>query len=254
MSLVEVSPRGWPGNVRLFYTTRIGGHSKPPFDESNVGFHVGDDAGAVRANRADLRAGLPAGTQIAWLEQVHGTEIVPAVDSLQAPCRADASWTGEDRVACAVMVADCLPVLLTDRSGSVIAAVHAGWRGLAAGVLESAVSALDVVPRELCAWLGPAIGRNAFEVGAEVRSAFLQGNELQGDEGGSVAACFRASPIRPGHYLADLNGLAMLRLRGIGLNTIESLDLCTFGDPHRFFSYRRDGTTGRMACLIVRDN
>ncbi|WP_439100683.1 peptidoglycan editing factor PgeF [Congregibacter sp.] len=248
MSVVKVSPRGWPGNVRIFYTTRTGGHSEAPFHGFNLGLHVGDDLGAVKKNRADLLAQLPAATEIAWLEQVHGTQVVQACDSLQTPARADASWTGDARVACAVMVADCLPVLLSNLSGTVVAAVHAGWRGLAAGVLESAVSALNVAPRELCAWLGPAIGREAFEVGAEVRSTFLRQDDSDG-----CAACFRASPTRAGHYLADLSALATLRLDGLGLRKVEGIGLCTAGDAGRFFSYRRDDITGRMACLILRE-
>ncbi|WP_439107211.1 peptidoglycan editing factor PgeF [Congregibacter sp.] len=249
MSLHEVRLQGWPENVRVFYTTRDAGHSQAPYDGFNLGLHVGDDAESVLQNRTELQAQLPLGTRIAWLDQVHGTHTVAARDSLNEAVTADASWTADAGIACAVMVADCLPVLLSARSGEVVAAVHAGWRGLADGVLESAVSALGVAPREVCAWLGPVIGRDAFEVGPEVRWAFLQWlNTADCD------ACFRASGDRPGHYLADLNALARLRLGAIGLREVQSLNACTVSDPSRFFSYRRDGTTGRMACLILRDS
>ncbi|MDA8962021.1 peptidoglycan editing factor PgeF [Congregibacter sp.] len=157
-------------------------------------------------------------------------------------------WTRDAGIACAIMVADCLPVILSDRAGSVVAAVHAGWRGLVAGVLESAVSSLGVAPQELHAWLGPAIGRDSFEVGPEVRSAFLKHSAAA-----ATASCFRPSNRRDGHYLADLPALARQRLRKLGLIDIQAFKACTVGEPARFYSYRRDGVTGRMACLILRN-
>lgn len=246
MSVHEVRPHHWPDNVQVFYTTREGGHSKDPYRGFNVGLHVGDLEQSVRQNRAQLLDCLPAGTRIAWLNQVHGTRVVPACDSADVPVSADGSWTGDTKIACAVMVADCLPVLLSDRRGSVVAAVHAGWRGLAAGVLESAVAAMKVAPQEVCAWLGPAIGRDSFEVGPEVSRAFID-NDNRAD------SCFRPSDNRPGHYLADLPALAEQRLRGLGLIQVQAFEACTVSEPERFFSYRRDGATGRMACLILRN-
>ncbi|WOJ96479.1 peptidoglycan editing factor PgeF [Congregibacter brevis] len=248
MSVEEASLEDWPVNVRIFYTTREGGHSEGPFRGFNLGLHVGDREEAVLENRAVLQSHLPEDTKIAWMDQVHGIRVVAASDSITTPLPADACWTCESGIACAVMVADCLPVLLTDQRGDVVAAVHAGWRGLAAGVLDSAVSALKVPPEEICAWLGPAIGKEVFEVGPEVRAAFITG-----DSGSGLSACFRLSPHHAGHYLADLSELTRLRLQRLGVFNVSSLNACTVNEPDRFFSYRRDGVTGRMACLILRD-
>lgn len=247
MSVHEVQLAGWPDKVRVFYTTREGGCSEEPYRGFNLGLHVGDIEQSVQKNRSKLLANLPSTTGIAWLNQVHGTHIVEACDSLHTPMTADGCWTRDSGIACAVMVADCLPVILSDRAGSVIAAVHAGWRGLAAGVLESAISSLAVAPQDVFAWLGPAIGSDRFEVGPEVRSAFLKL-----DASAATNRCFRPSGIRDGHYLADLPGLAQQRLRQQGLVNIQTLKACTVGEPERYFSYRRDGVTGRMACLILR--
>ncbi|MFK8042944.1 peptidoglycan editing factor PgeF [Congregibacter sp.] len=249
MSVEEASLEGWPDNVRVFYTTREGGHSEGPFRGFNLGLHVGDREEAVLENRAALSDHLPKDTKIAWMDQVHGIRVVAASDSIATAMPADACWTRDSGIACAVMVADCLPVLLTDRRGEVVAAVHAGWRGLAAGVLDSAVSALNVPSEDICAWLGPAIGKEVFEVGPEVRAAFIAG-----DGGAGLSAYFRSSPHRPGHYLADLSGLARLCLQRLGVFNVSSLNACTVSETDRFYSYRRDGTTGRMACLILRDN
>ncbi|WOJ93471.1 peptidoglycan editing factor PgeF [Congregibacter variabilis] len=248
MSVHEVRLAGWSDKVRVFYTTRTGGRSEGPYRGFNLGLHVGDSEQSVQNNRRELLAKLPPRTRIAWLNQVHGTQIVEASDGLGPPITADGCWTKERGIACAVMVADCLPVILSDRAGSVIAAVHAGWRGLAAGVLESAVASLGVAPQEVYAWLGPAIGRDRFEVGPEVRSAFIKH-----DASAATERCFRPSDMRVGHYLADLPGLAQKRLRGLGLADIQTFSACTVDEPTRFFSYRRDGVTGRMACLILRN-
>lgn len=200
-------------------------------------------------NRGQLLARLPADSRIAWLDQVHGTNIVPATDSLDQAIRADGCWTRAPDIACAVMVADCLPVLLCDRAGSAVAAVHAGWRGLAAGVLESAVVAMDIPPKELLAWLGPAIGKASFEVGPEVRSVFAQHTDSA-----TCGEFFSPSPMNTGRYLADLPALARQRLTALGLDDVRCLNACTVSDSERFFSYRRDGVTGRMACLILRSS
>jgi hypothetical protein len=193
---------------------------------------------SVRTNRASLRDLLPAEPK--WLLQVHGARVVDA-DRLQLPVEADAAVARNPGSVCTVMVADCLPVLLTDRAGSVVAAAHAGWRGLAAGVLENTVRAMGTAPDKLLAYLGPAIGSSAFEVGADVRDAFLA-------RSADAATAFVAH--KPGKWLADLSALARQRLRASGVTQIYGGGLCTYSNPRRFFSYRRDKITGRMAALI----
>jgi polyphenol oxidase len=227
-----------PARVRTCLTTRQGGVSLPPWDSFNLGTHVGDRPEHVASNRKRLVDAL--GCQPAWLEQTHSTRVVAA-----DPYRiedADASWTGALGVACAVMTADCLPVLFCDRAGTRVAAAHAGWRGLAGGVLENTVTALGVAPEELLAWLGSAIGPRVFEVGPEVREAFLTCHP-------QTAAAFTPAE-RAGHFLADIYLLARLRLEAVGLTAVHGGGLCTFSDADRFYSYRRDGQTGRMAALI----
>lgn len=229
-----------------FTTTRRGGCSAPPYASLNLGHHVGDTPGAVAANRERLLESLSAGqsgvTRIQWLRQLHGTGVVAAPAGEEYP-QADACWTRERGVACAVLTADCLPVLFCDRAGTTVAAAHAGWRGLAAGVLEATVAAMGSPAADLLAWLGPAIGPGAFEVGAEVREVFCRGN--------AAAEQAFLPAHRPGHYFADLYALAQLRLAGIGVGRVYGGDLCTHSDPGSFYSYRRDGETGRMASLIA---
>ncbi|PWG62619.1 peptidoglycan editing factor PgeF [Sediminicurvatus halobius] len=230
-----------PPGVCALATTRAGGVSKPPFDTLNLGTRAGDDPSAVAANRGRLRhlAALPAVPS--WLAQVHGRRVVHADEVMPDVTEADAVWSDRPGAVCAVLVADCLPVLLADRDGRCVAAAHAGWRGLAGGVLEATVAALPVGPGALVAWLGPCIGPDAFEVGVEVREAFLDGDS-------GATGCFRPSPA--GRWLADLGGLARRRLAGAGVAAIHGGGLCTYSDPARFFSYRRDGRTGRMAALV----
>jgi hypothetical protein len=247
VSVHVLSLEGWPENVRILYTSRYGGASKGAYASFNLGAHVGDEADKVSANRAQLLAALPAGVEIAWLNQVHGKRVLEFGDVPAAPPEADASWTAQAGIALAIMTADCLPILLADRRGIVVAAVHAGWRGLASGVLEAAIDAMPTPPGELLAWLGPAIGADAFEVGAEVRSEFLACADTA-----ATRACFRESPGRPGHFVANLQALARLRLAGAGVPDVKGADLCTYSRPEQFFSYRRDGVTGRMASLILR--
>lgn len=235
-----------PAGVRAFTTTRGGGVSAGDFSGFNLGDHVGDDAAAVAANRARLQGLLPPGSAIQWLQQCHGSDVVAAAATECAAPSADACWTGRERLACAVLTADCLPVLFCDRGATVVAAAHAGWRGLLAGVLEHTVDVLPVAPGELLAWLGPAIGPAHFEVGEEVLLAFCSRAATSRDQ---IEACFRPSGRR-GHYLADLYGLARLRLRQAGVGGVFGGGYCTFADPARFYSYRRDGRTGRMASLI----
>ncbi len=232
----------WPAppGVRAGVTTRLGGVSTAPFDSLNLGDHVGDDGAAVAANRALLeqRLGLPGAP--CWLRQVHGTAVVELPAATAAP-EADGAFTRQSGVVCAVLTADCLPLLLCDREGRRVAALHAGWRGLAAGVVEQTLDRLGTPAAEVMAWLGPAIGPDAFEVGEEVRRAFL-------DADGGASGAFRPSPS--GRWLADLCELARRRLKRRGVEAIYGGHWCTFGERERFFSYRRDGTTGRMASLI----
>lgn len=232
----------WPAPVRVraVSTTRHGGVSAPPYGSLNLAEHVGDDPVCVAENRRRLMAAVGYPAEPAWLKQVHGTTVI-AAGQARAPMVADAAWTREPGRPCVVMTADCLPVLLCDRAGTVVAAAHAGWRGLASGVIAAAVTSMKASPVELLAWLGPAIGPDAFEVGAEVRTAFL---ELDADN----ADCFQPSPA--GRWLADLYELARRQLRALGVSAVYGGDYCTFGDSKRFFSYRRENPTGRMATLI----
>lgn len=250
-----------PAGIQAFCTTRRvygpatenteaggGGESLAPFDRFNLGHHVGDNAAAVAANRRRLQDLLPPGITIQWLRQVHGTRAVRAPIAGDYP-EGDASWTRRRATACAILTADCLPVLLCDRAATVVGAAHAGWRGLVAGVLEATVAAMEAAPGDLLAWLGPAIGPDAFEVGAEVREAFCEAAR-PGTVRQRVGACFRPSG-RPGHYLADLYALARLRLAAAGVTAVYGGGLCTYSDAARFYSYRRDGETGRMASVIT---
>jgi YfiH family protein len=234
-----------PANVIALTTAREGGVSEGRFGSLNLGDHVGDEPGRVATNRDRLQRLLPATAEIQWLSQVHGIDVCAASRGGSIPT-ADACWTSQSNLACAVMTADCLPVLLTDRMGTVVASAHAGWRGLQAGVLEQAVAAMPVNSGELLAWLGPAIGPAAFEVGVEVRQAFIEAVPGMGTEG-----CFQPSPGRPGYYLADLYSLARTRLKLSGVDAVFGGDYCTFSQAESFYSYRRDGQTGRMASLIL---
>ncbi|MGC3981961.1 MAG: peptidoglycan editing factor PgeF [Steroidobacteraceae bacterium] len=230
-----------PANVRTASTLRIGGVSQPPFDTLNLGSHVGDSAEAVLTNRARLADALRLPGEPCWLNQVHGTAVVEAAVR-STPATADACVTRSPGKVCAIMTADCLPVLFCSRDGDRVAAAHAGWRGLAGGVLESTVSALNLPGSQLLAWLGPAIGPQAFEVGDEVRIAFTSQDV-------AAAQAFQPSH-RPGHWLADLYLLARQHLARLGVTAVYGGGFCTYTDEARFFSYRRDGRTGRMASLI----
>ncbi|APW36862.1 laccase [Rhodoferax koreense] len=245
-----------PANVQAIFTTRAGGVSAAPFDRLNLGDHVNDAPEAVLANRAVLKAAITA--EPVFLQQVHGTRVA-ALDTAPrgGPIVSDACLATQPGLACTIMVADCLPVLFSNRQGSAVAAAHAGWRGLAGeqglGVLESTVNALlqaagpGACVSDMIAWLGPCIGPEAFEVGDEVRAAFVA---WQAD----AAALFRAG--RPGKWFADLPGLARLRLRALGFANVQihgndgSPAWCTVHNPSRFFSYRREGLTGRMAACV----
>lgn len=232
--------------VRAVSTTRRGGVSDPPYDSFNLGFHVGDDPARVEQNRRRLQKIAGGQVELCWLSQVHGTTVVRAEEALEAdePVEADGCVSTTPGLGCVVLTADCLPVVLCDRQATVVAAAHAGWRGLAAGVLEATVESMEVAPGALMAWLGPAIGPDVFEVGDEVREAFVDADE--GAEG-----CFRPSPFHPDdRWVADLYELARRRLEHCGVTAVFGGGVCTYSDQERFFSYRREGTTGRMATAV----
>lgn len=237
-----------PANVLALCTTRRGGCSVAPYESFNLAHHVGDSDSSVAANRACLAAALPAGAELSWLSQVHGTVVVAAGHSGHNP-EADAQWSRDPLAVCAVLTADCLPVLLCSAIGDVVGAAHAGWRGLLAGVLEATVGAMDTPPGQLLVWLGPAIGPAAFEVGSEVREGFR--DRASPSALSAIEACFVSHPDRPGYWFADLYALARVRLGALGVTRIFGGGLCIHGDSERFFSYRRDGQTGRMASLIL---
>ena len=227
-----------PANVRALQTTRNGGHSREAYASLNLGDHVGDDPLVVAANRQVLSPFLP--TEPVWMRQVHGTSIIDAATANCLP-EADAAFATVPDTVCCVMTADCLPVLLCDRAGTGVAAVHAGWRGLLHGVIESTIAAMPAQSSELLAWLGPAIGPHAFEVGDEVRQGFVDANA-------NAEEAFVALP--QGKWLAHICLLARQRLNAAGVTQIYGGDFCTYTDVERFFSYRRDGVTGRMCSLI----
>jgi YfiH family protein len=235
-------PPRWPAppNVRAAFTLRSGGVSAPPFDTLNLGAHVGDGAAAVSENRARVRAALRLAAEPLWLKQVHRADVFDADAGLPAT-PADALITRRRGIVAAIQVADCLPVLFAARDGSVVAAAHAGWRGLAAGVLETTVARLGVEPSGLLVWLGPAIGPAHFEVGAEVREAFLRHD---------AAAGGAFTPNTRGRWQCDLLALARQRLQALRIKEVSGGEWCTYSDPTSFFSYRRDGACGRMAALI----
>ncbi|ARP89940.1 hypothetical protein CAL14_06265 [Bordetella genomosp. 9] len=232
----------WTG-VRYFCTTRMGGAGSEPYDSLNLGLRAGDRPEVVAENRRRLRAVLPADPL--WLRQVHGNRVIDADGPVEEEPAADASVTAALNRPLAIMVADCLPVLIVETRGRAVGAAHAGWRGLAGGVLENTLDALRAKCPDAAgwhAWIGPGIGPHAFEVGQDVFDAFA------GDGPGTAD---RFSPVagRPGKWLADLPGLAAARLRRAGVDTVHCSGHCTVSDPGRFFSYRRDGQTGRMALL-----
>jgi len=226
-----------PANVQILQTTRNGGHSQGQYASFNLGDHVGDDPLTVAANRQLLSPFVP--TEPVWMRQVHGTKVI---DAGQASClpEADAAYAHSQDTVCCVMTADCLPVLLCDRAGTVVAAVHAGWRGLLNGIIEAAIAAMQVDPQDLLAWLGPAIGPEAFEVGPEVHDAFI----------GKHGAAQSAFLPHGDKWLANIYLLATQRLETKGVTGIYGGTYCTYTDSEHIYSYRRDLNTGRMASLI----
>ncbi len=239
-----------PATVVAVTTTRADGSNNPDNGDIsgfNLGF-VGANPEKVRADRGRLARALGSGLDFQWLQQVHGKQVAQAARNNPA-CRADAVYTTESNLACCVLTADCLPVFFSSVRGDAVAVAHAGWRGLAAGVLENTVNSLPVAAHELLVWLGPAIGPCHFEVGPEVRDAFL--SAATGISEAAVTNCFRQGGGND-RLLADLYELARLRLKKLGVAAVSGGGLCTYCDPHRFYSYRREGVTGRMASVIYR--
>ena len=232
----------WPAppRVRALVTTRSGGVSHAPFRSLNLGAHVGDDAAAVAENRRRLAQEHRLPAEPFWIRQVHGHRVVDVGHSGPEP-KADGAVSFAPGRVCAILSADCLPLLLCARDGTAVGAAHAGWRGLMEGVVEQTLKRLGRGPRELMAWLGPAISANAYEVGDEVRAAFV---------GADPDARAAFSPNPQGRWQADLYALARLRLANLGVECVFGGDHCTYTEPERFYSYRRDGRTGRMVSLI----
>jgi len=239
LSKVDFIIPDWPApaNVKAIQTTRLGGYSVAPYGSLNLGLHVQDDGLAVAKNRQLLSDYLPS--QPVWLNQVHGVEVIDVTKSLCVQ-DADASFSKNKNVVCVTMTADCLPVLLCNQQGTAVASIHAGWRSLCDGVIEATIKMMGVESEELMAWLGPAIGPDAFEVGSEVREAFIA-QDAQADQ------AFKAYGDK---WLGDLYGIAKQRLNKQGLNKIYGGGECTYSTPSRYFSFRRDGLTGRMATMI----
>jgi YfiH family protein len=238
-------PAGWivpdwpaPPHVRAVVTTRAGGASHGPYASFNLGTHVGDDPSAVARNREFLRSHLPADPH--WLRQQHGVKVAE-LESACAFAQADGAVAGTRHLVCAVLTADCLPVLLAARNGAVVGIAHAGWRGLAAGVIEAVIARMNARASEIIAWLGPGIGPRAFEVGPDVYREFVS-------RAPEAAAAF--APSTEGKFLADLETLARQRLAAAGVGQVFGGGFCTFSDAGRFYSYRRERTTGRIASLI----
>jgi YfiH family protein len=237
----DIGARG----IQVISTTRAGGASTGSFAGFNVGGHVGDSDEVVQANRQMLYGQLPSGSTITWLNQVHGTHVIHAPSEYSKGVEADAVWSDEPGFACAVMTADCLPIILADIEGRCVAAAHCGWRGLAGGILKRTIEAMPVDPSRLVAWLGPAIGPSAFEVGGDVLAAFYLAEE---------DLAVHPIPETDNKYFLDLNILAGRQLLTLGLDPgqVSGGDTCTYSNPQRFYSYRRDGETGRMVTLILK--
>ncbi len=229
-----------PNNVHAVCTTRQGGYSRANYQSFNLADHVADELTCVKRNREQLKSDLQLPSEPCWLEQIHSNKLVQARPFENKP-QADASYTTAAGIVCAVLTADCLPILICNKTGSEVAAIHAGWRGLAAGIIGNTLKKLSSKPTELLAWLGPAIGPGAFEVGAEVYTAFCHNNSM-------AAQAFIAKANHT--WNADLYALAKLELTRHGVKQIYSAQACTYSEAELFFSYRRDGQTGRMASLI----
>jgi hypothetical protein len=230
----------WSPDAGVVTTTRAGGASRGAYASFNLGDHVGDDPEAVRKNRARLREALALPAEPLWLKQVHGTTVVDAATA-KAGVTADGAYTDRKGIVLAVLTADCLPIFLCARDGTLIGLLHAGWRGLAGGIVEAGVRAMGHPGAQLLAHLGPGIGPDSYEVGEDVRTAFVARDA-------EAATAFR--PNGSHRWLADMYALARRRLRALGVTTISGGEHCTYHERERFYSYRRDGVTGRMASLI----
>lgn len=241
-----------PDSVKALVTTRAGGVSKQPFDSFNLGDHVGDDLAAVRRNRVLLKQMLPSGIRLQWLKQVHGTHVVQvsSVGRTLRPKTGDAAVVFDRGFGAVVMTADCLPVFFTNAAGSVAAVAHAGWRGLLNGVLEQTIETTGVSPADLMVWMGPSIAPCHFEVGVEVRDAFLGHPQWGQHFLPSLTSAFITSPLHADKFMMDIYAVARARLLNAGIRFVGGGGLCTVCEERRFFSYRRNHTTGRMASLI----
>ena len=236
-----------PANVHACITTRSGGFSLPPYSSNNFGLHVGDDPLTVEKNRAQLCAQLGLVNKPQWLEQVHGVKVVSAkADGMVRT--ADGSYSNQPGQACLVMTADCLPVLLCDKQGTQVAALHCGWRSLAKGICARGLQKFSGNPGDIIAYLGPAISQTNFEVGVDVLEAFFKSARSH-EHREQIASAF-VSAYRPLHFFADIYALARAELNALGIHTIHGGAYCTYAEADRFYSYRRDKTTGRMASLI----
>ena len=239
--MIETLKPDWPAppGIQACCTTRRGGVSQAPFDSLNLGLHVGDNAEDVARNRDRLRDALQLPGEPSWINQTHSTRVITLEQDDGRD--ADAAITREPGRIAVVMTADCLPILLCNRQGSEVAAIHAGWRGLQAGVLQGTISTMQSPPRQLMAWIGPGISQGCFEVGEEVYAAFV-------DADAAATSWFLAN--RPGHWLCDLAGLAESVLRQQGVADVLRSPHCSYRDAEMFYSYRREPVSGRMASLI----
>lgn len=239
--MLEFIRADWPApdNIIAGTSTRVGGVSQGCWSSLNLASHVEDNPEHVDENRRRLYEFLDLPSEPVWLEQVHGCDVIRA-ESVNETCRSDASVTAKPGVVCAVLTADCLPLLVCDRNGKQVAAIHAGWRGLASGIIEQTIRAMEAEPRDMLVWLGPAIGPGNFEVGDDVYHRFTVLNDS------AVSAFTR----RGDRWLCDLYKLARLRLQAIGVSNIFGGGFCTYDEVERFYSYRRDGITGRMVNLV----
>ncbi|OMO22007.1 peptidoglycan editing factor PgeF [Vibrio lentus] len=233
-----------PKNVKAFASTRFDGCSTGAYQGLNLGMHVGDDASLVESNRTWLKQQSNMPTAPVWLNQTHSTDVVTVLEPVANVLDADGAFTTATGVVCSAMTADCLPVILTDTKGTQVAAVHAGWRGLAGGILENAVAKFSNLDsdNQIIAWLGPAIGKDAFEVGNDVLDAFVRFDP-------QAKLAFKAKS-EPGKWLANMSQLATQRLMKVGVTSVTDSNLCTYADSGAFYSYRRDGITGRQATFI----
>ncbi|HEY8570202.1 peptidoglycan editing factor PgeF [Microbulbifer sp.] len=237
-----------PAKVHAFVTLRRDGHSSGGYEAFNLADHVGDSPEAVASNRAQLKQELNLPSEPQWLEQIHSDKAVVAHSDGMVRT-ADASYTSEAGVVCAVMTADCLPLLVCNRDGAEVAAIHAGWRGLTGGVIRETIRAMASAPEDLLVWLGPAIGPKAFECGVDVLEAAFE-SSMSETHAEAIAKCFVPHSKKPLHFLADIYALGRAELAELGVTQVFGGDRCTVSEDSEFFSYRRDRDTGRMASLI----